>query len=387
MIIGIDASRANRQIKTGVEWYSYYLIEELKKITTGDKNQFFLYTDQPLKGELKKMPNNWQEKVLSWPLKYLWTKIRLSWEMIKDKPDILFIPSHVLPIFFPKKTIITIHDLAYERYPKAYSKFSRYYLRKNYKLAVRYAFKIIVPTEFTKKELINLYQADPEKIEVIHLGYNDKIFRVIQNQEEIDRVLKKYKIRKPYLLFVGRVETKKGVKYLFEAYLKLNKSNDLKLNLVLVGKPGYGYKEIKDLKLKIKNLIEIGYIDQKDLVYLYNGAEIFIFPSLYEGFGLPILEAMACGIPVIASDLEPIREILVGKYHDREKLGTENFAQMSAVLVPPENPEILAEKIKEVLENQELRQKMISKGLERVKNFSWQKCARETLKVLENMLK
>ena len=369
MKIGIDASRANREIKTGVEWYSFYLIEELKKITSHSQDQFFLYTDKPLKGELSKLPKNWHEKILFWPFKYLWTKIRLSFEILKNKPDVLFIPSHVLPLIFPKKTVITIHDLGYERYPEAYPKLFRFYLKKNYQIASRLAEKIIVPSYFTKKELITLYKVPPEKIEVIHLGYNEKIFKKIEEKEKVDKFLEKFGIKKPYLVFIGRLEIKKGIKCLLQAYRLLITNYQLKnISLVLVGKPGYGYNEIRNLKLKIKNLIEIGHVDQNDLPYFYNGAEIFIFPSLYEGFGMPILEAMACGCPVIASDIEPIKEV-----------GGE-----SVIFFKVGDAEDLAEKIKKVLENQELKNQMIQKGLENIKKFSWQKCAKQTLEVLKS---
>ncbi|MCX7778842.1 MAG: glycosyltransferase family 4 protein [Patescibacteria group bacterium] len=305
-------------------------------------------------------------------MKYLWTKIRLSWEMFKNQPDLLFVPSHTLPIFFPKKTVITVHDLGYERYPQAYSFFYRYYLRKNYRFAVNRATKIIVPSHFTKKELINLYRADPKKIEVVHLGYNDKIFRPIERQEKIEKVLEKYKIKKPYLLFVGRLEIKKGLKTLFEALQFLVGNHRFSnLNLVLIGMPGFGYQE---LKFKIQNskfkIHQIGYLKgEEERACFYNGAEIFVFPSLYEGFGLPILEAMACGCPVIASDIEPLKEV----------------GDQSILFFQVGNVEGLAQNIKEVLENQDLKNQIIQKGFERVKNFSWQKCAQETIKILESL--
>jgi glycosyltransferase involved in cell wall biosynthesis len=202
------------------------------------------------------------------------------------------------------------------------------------------------------------------------LAYDEKTFKTIENQEKINQALKKYKIQKPYLLFVGRLETKKGIQSLLEAYSKLYTLND-KLSLVLVGGRGYGYKDLKPLIYNLKSRVyELGHLeDESDRAILYSAAEAFIFPSLYEGFGIPVLEAMACGCPVIASDIEPLKEV-----------GGE-----SAVFFKVDNEGDLVKNIKEVSQNQELRQEMIASGLERVKNFSWQKCAEKTLKVLENL--
>lgn len=367
MIIGVDASRANRKKKTGVEWYAYYLIEELKKITADNENQFFLYTDKPLRGELARLPKNWQEKILRWPPRYLWTKLRFSWEMLRRKIDILFIPSHVMPSFSPKKTVMTVHDLGYERYPEAYSKFARRYLRKSYCRAVHRAAQIIVPTEFTKKELITLYNAQSEKIEVVNLAFDNNVFKPIVDQEKINKTLERYKIKKPFLLYVGRLETKKGLQTLLKSFKELGITNN-KLSLALIGGKGFGYKKIKPMINNSKLMIhELGHLQSdEDRSIFYSNAEVFIFPSLYEGFGIPILEAMACGCPVIASNIEALKEV----------------GEESVLFFKVDNSEDLTEKTKEVLENQELRQKMIASGLERVKNFSWHACAKKTLEIL-----
>lgn len=369
MTIGIDASRANRKIKTGTEWYSYYLIQELKKITKQSEVRFFLYTDKFLRDELAKMPKNWQEKVLVWPPKFLWTQARFSLEMLFKPVDVLFVPAHAIPLIHPQNTITVIHDLGFERFPETYSPWQRFYYRFVHRLAVSQAKKIIVPSEFTKKELVFLYNAKPEKIEVIPMACDNKLFRLIEDQNRVEQVLKKYKIKKPYLLYVGRIELKKGIKCLLKAYQLIITSEKLQdLSLVLVGQPGYDYKnikpKIKDPKSKIHFL---GYMaSREELVCFYSGAEAFVFPSLYEGFGLPLLEALACGRPVIASNIEPLKEV-----------GGEavNFFRLG-------DSEDLARRIKEILEDHDLQQKMISTGLQHIKNFSWRNCAEKTLKVL-----
>jgi glycosyltransferase involved in cell wall biosynthesis len=393
MVIGIDASRANKKIKTGVEWYSYYLIQELKKIFKNNNSnlpiKIILYSSKKLIPDLEKdLPNDWQIKILFWPLKYLWTQIRLAWEIIFNPPDILFIPSHALPIFssiFHRQllTVITIHDLGFERFPEVYSFWQRFYTRFVYKWAVHYATKIIAISEFTKKELIDLYRANPQKIEVVYLGYNESIFHPISDKKQIDQILEKYNIKRPYILFVGRLEKKKNVINLIKAFQLLPKG----IQLVLVGQPSYGYSNIKfeirnpsfgfrsgrpELVERAKsetNILEIGYINHQDLPYLYAGAECFVYPSLYEGFGLPILEAMACGCPVVGSSAASIPEI----------------GGQAVLYFRPENPEEIAKAILKIIKDQSFRETMIQKGFEQVKNFSWEKCARETLEIIKKL--
>lgn len=400
MTIGIDASRANKKIKTGVEWYSYYLIRELKKISLPEIN-FVLYTPGKLGPELANLPANWRTKVLKWPLKYLWTQIRLSWEMIFQPPDVLFVPSHALPLCCRAKTVITIHDLGFERFPNAYPFWQRIYTRFVYQWAGRFADQIIVPSEFTQKELIQLYKVKAGKVKVIYLGYDQSLFQPIDDQKQIDpvrnskkdpllrspeakppyglapaniednsqisngveAVLNQYQIKKPYLLSVGRLEKKKNIKNLLAAFTILQTLYPY-LQLVLVGQPAYGYNEIK--KLKTNNIVEVGHIAHQNLPPLYAGAECFVFPTLYEGFGLPILEAMACGCPVATSKNSSLPEV----------------AGLAASYFDPQNVEEMAKTVLKILKDREVRETMIQKGLERVKLFSWEKCARETLRIL-----
>ncbi|MGC9048931.1 MAG: glycosyltransferase family 4 protein [Patescibacteria group bacterium] len=368
MVIGIDASGANKKNKTGVEWYSYYLIQELKKISLKKEDNFILYSPNKLIGDLGILPPKWQAKILKWPLKYLWTQIRLSWEMIFNRPDLLFIPSHALPIFCRTKTVITLHDLGFERLPKAYPFWQRIYTRFVYKWAVNHASKIITISEFTKKELIDLYKADRQKIEVIYLGYDKSIFQLIDNEKKIDQILEKYKIKGSYILYVGRLEKKKNIKNLLQAFIILQNLSP-HLQLVLIGQPGFGYKEIRNYKSKVKNVIELNYVGHQDLPYLYARAECFVYPSLCEGFGLPILEAMACGCPVVASAVSSIPEI-----------GGE-----AVLYFRPENSEEIAKAILKIIKDRELREELKQRGLERVKKYSWQKCAEETLSVITNL--
>jgi len=362
MVIGIDASRANRKEKTGVEWYSYWIIQELKKVSEKDRVRFILYTPNKLKGELKNLPKNWQEKILKWPFKYFWTQLRLFWEISNTPPDVLFIPSHALPFFIFKKikTVITLHDIGFKRYPCLYSFRQRFYTDFVYRTAIKKATKIIVPSIFTKNELINFYRVKAKKIKVVYSGIDKKLFRPVVNQ----KILDKYGIKKPFILFVGRLEKKKNLNNLIFAFSNLIKKKNI--NLVLVGPVGYGYKEIKKQILKYKNILETKYVKRDDLPYLYSSAELFIFPSFYEGFGFPGLEAMACGCPVVASNQASLPEIYGS----------------AAVYFNPNDLKEMIEKIEKVIEDKKLKEELIEKGFERIKRYSWEKCAQNILKIL-----
>lgn len=368
MLIGIDASRANKSQKTGTEWYSYYLIQELKKID--HKNRFILYSDNPLKGDLGKLPFNWQNKVLKWPLKFFWTQLRFSWEMLVGSSDLLFVPAHAIPIIHPKRVITTIHDLGFERFPEAYLFWQRFYLRWSTSFALKHAEKIIVPSEFTKRELIDLYEVDTNKIVVIYHGYDEKIYQVLSRDTEQMANNTKHIIHNnlPYFLYIGRLEKKKNISNLIKAFKILKSYKPKNYKLLLVGPPGFGYQEIKKELKDAKDIIQLNWIGPKDLPYFLNAASLFIFPSFYEGFGLPVIEAMACGIPVIASQAGSLPEI----------------AGNASLLVEPTKPEEIAKAIKKILEDENLRKELRTKGFERAKNFSWSKCAIETLKLLQS---
>lgn len=374
MIIGIDASRANREERTGTEWYSYYLIQELKKIPLKSGDKFILYSLDKLKGELGELPFGWESRILSWKFKYLWTQIRLAWEVYKNPPDVLFIPSHCLPFFCRSKKVITLHDFAFKRFKNVYPLIQRIYLNLVYWWAAIKAEKIIVPSKFTKSEALKFYRIKENRIKVISEGYNPRIFYQEKNKEKTELILKKYEIRKPYFIYVGRIEIKKNIIGLIGAYKKLieKRGADNVPQMILIGKAGFGFKIIKKRVESLKPKVFLfGYIKEEDLVHFYNAAVAFIFPSFYEGFGLPVLEALACGLPTIVSSTDALLEV----------------GGPAVLSFNQNNEDELVEAMEKILDNQELRQGLIEKGLSWVKNFSWGKCAQETKATLEEVFK
>ncbi|MBL7047693.1 MAG: hypothetical protein ISR95_08730, partial [Candidatus Marinimicrobia bacterium] len=245
MVIGIDASRANEVKKTGTEWYAYHLIQEFKKIADPN-DQFILYSKEPLRDELAKLPSNFKSKVLNWPPKFLWTQLRLSFEMLFQRPSVLFVPAHTIPVIHPRNTITTLHDVGFERFHNLYSKktigyntsFAKWlvnilvriltlgkygsneydYHRFSARFALKHAKKILTISKFSKKEIIDLFGANyAKKISVIPLAYDKSSFETTYSEATKDQVLKKYNIRKPYILYIGRLEEKKNIIGLVEA--------------------------------------------------------------------------------------------------------------------------------------------------------------------------
>ena len=358
MLIGIEASRANRSQKTGVEWYSYLLIQEMKALPESERHSWLLYSNHPLAKGLEKGSNNWHERRLVWPPKYLWTQARLSWEMLNRAPEVLFVPAHVLPRFSPKRSVVTIHDIGFHRFPELYPKRQVSYHEWATKDIVKHAAKIITVSEFSKQEIVECHGADPENIFVTHLGLNHD--KYIPGEKNTDR---------PYALFDGRLETKKNIVNLIHGFNTWKASVDSPLELILAGMPGTGFNEIQKAidGSAVKNYIHLpGYISEEHKIKLLQGASMYIQPSYYEGFGLPPLEAMACGTPVIASLGNSMLEVL----------GEEN-----ALFFAPDDQDALMKGF-DMMNDKKTREELIHKSLTRAKDFTWKKTAEQTLNIL-----
>jgi len=343
MIIAIDASRYGHEQSTGVEKYSYEIIRRVYKLAKENGYDVKLYVREFLSDFPK------EDQVLI-KRKRLWTLIGLSFEILRRKPDVLFVPSHVLPLIRPKKSVIMIHDIAFDRYPEVYTWKQRKYLKWSTKYAVKHATKIITPSHFTAKEIENVYSCPANKIEVVHHGAN-----------ELAESNRKPDIDSKYLLFLGRIEKKKNLKTLIDAFLSLPLYD---LKLVLAGKDGDGAAEIK--KPVNERVIFTGYIDEMKKAELLKNAYMFCFVSLYEGFGMPILEAFKAGVPVLASNIEPLREV----------------GGNACYYVEPKSENDIAIGIGEMVRDIGMRERMIELGKERLAEFDWNKSAERTFQIL-----
>lgn len=371
--IGIHALAVDKEERTGVEEYTYQVIRHMLMLPESQGHQFFLYVSprylsrgrsSPLDifGSYPIVSRAWT-KVLRSPI--FWTQLRLSLEMLTHPVETLFIPSHVLPLLHPRRSVVTIHGLEYEYYTSYYPKKHRSYLRWMTRFSATRASRIIVPSESTKSDVVARYHIDPEKVAVVPHGAS-------YGKAEKERIQPRRR-KKPYLLFMGRIEMKKNIIGVLEAYTILREGYGLDHELLLVGPAGFGYGVIKQAirSSRFRNdIILTGYIPEREKQDILRHADIFVFPSWYEGFGLPILEAQALGVPVVTSSVSSMPEV----------------AGRGAILVDPANVEELADAIFEILDRQGLRERLISLGEENVERFHWDECARKTFKVLTGSL-
>jgi len=366
MKIGIDASRAFVKNKTGIEEYSYQVIKHLR---THLHEPVILYLDPRINDKNSvdfDLPPNWKTKFLRTPF-FFWTQVRLSLEMIFKPVDVLFVPAHTVPIIHPKNSIVVMHGLEFEFCPEAYSSFERFYMRWVIKSSCRWAKKVIAVSENTKKDLIKLYKVPEGKIKVIYEGVSE--FSQSSAFPLLASTRNSSKSSFNYFLFIGRLEERKNICGIIEAFEILKEKYNLPHKLILAGKFGHGRDKIKNKIANSKDkedIILTGYVSDEKKWELLKNAEVFLFPSFYEGFGLPIIEAQSMGVPVVISNLSSMPEI----------------AGKGAVLVDPKNIEEIAESAYKLISDKSHKNDIIKKGLENVKRFSWDKCAREIAKIL-----
>lgn len=372
MLIGVEASRANKPTKTGVEWYAWQVIQEMKRLTKEDGHSWILYTNKMLHGGLEVLPENWFEVRAGWPLPYGWTQLRLSWELYRRKIDVLFLPGSTMPRVVPKKTVVTIHDIGFHRLPKLYKQRQVHIHEVAMKEAIKRAARIITVSEFSGREMVEAYGIDPARIAITPNGIDHNLYRPITDTAMIDDRLRRFRLSKPFFLVIGRLEMKKNLVNLIKAFtaFKTRRGVGDPHTLVLAGVPGFGYDEIKraihDSTVR-SDIVELGYVPELDLPPLLNAAEALIHPSWYEGFGIPPVMAMASGCPVLSSNAASLPEILG---HD------------TALFFPPDQPEAMVAAMERLVSENGLRQTLQVAGLVQAAKYTWENTAKLTLPVL-----
>ncbi len=361
--VGVNAhllSLAESYRSAGINWYIYNLLQHLPEVASDIEYTVFMserqYTAAPgIRLQVSQLPT------CRPPVRILWEQALQPWAVHRAKVDLLHSPAFVGPLVGACPLVVTVHDLSFLFFPQNFRSLNRSYLGLFTRLSVRRAQRVVAVSESTKRDLVQYYGLSPAKIDVVHNGV-DSAFRPLP-ADQVAAFRRQAGLPDRFLLFVGTLEPRKNVVRLIEAYARLPKERP---PLVLVGGKGWLYDQIF-ARVEALNLASqvhfAGYVLAEDLPLWYNAADLFVYPSLYEGFGLPPLEAMACGTAVITSTASSLPEV-VGK---------------AGLMVDPADTEALAAAMEQVLTARDIREQMQAEGLARAQGFSWEKSAQRTV--------
>lgn len=371
MRIAINTLSLNRT-KAGMGNYIFNLINSLASIDK--KNEYYVFVSDKNKQFFDIRQKNFRiinagKAVTKNFRRLMWEQLSLPKYIKKHKIDVLHSPGFVIPFLSKAKNILTIADMTFISHPKVHTLVKRFYFGLFMPPSIRKTDKILSISKSTKKDISDMLNINAGKIEVTHLSYG-KEFKILDKKNAKGFLSDNYSIDYPFILFVGMIEPRKNLKRVLKAFSQLKKQETIPQKLVIVGKKGWMYKGIfktvKRLGLE-KEIIFTGYVPDNDLVKFYNSADVLVYPCLYEGFGIPILEAMACECPVITSNVSSMPEV----------------AGDAALFVNPIKTDEIASAMKKVITNKKLQKKLREKGKLQCSKFSWKKTAEKTLLIYE----
>ncbi len=368
MRIGIDA-RFYQQ--SGIGRYIRNLLSQLQKLDT--KNEYFIFFLKEDFDKIELAPNF--HKVLA---NFHWYGLEEQFKfpglLLRYKLDLVHFPHFNVPIFYPGKFIVTIHDLIHQNFAMTRASTHGGLVYKIKQLGYQRVLghglmqsqKIITVSEFVAKELAKKWYIQDSKIVITPEGVEEDLLKLADKLTKSDgiKILKKFKVTPPYIFYIGNAHPHKNIEVLIETFLILRKKYQY-LTLVLGGHDHYFWQKIKNKYGSQKDIIFAGFLTDQELVALYKSAQVFVMPSLEEGFGIPLLEAFACGCPVASSNVASLPEV----------------GGDAALYFNPKDKQDIADKISQILNNSKLRQELIAKGEKRYKQFSWEKLAQKTLEV------
>lgn len=368
MLVGIDASRTTVARLTGTEVYSLHLTRHLLALA-GDGALFRLYfRDTPPDG-LFPQTDIIEQRIIQQPR--LWTHLGLRRELQRDPPHVALIPAHVVPYACPVPAVVTVHDVGYRYFPEAHTLRDRLYLDWATRYSARKAAVVLADSESTRRDLVRFYGIDSGKITVAYPGVNPAL-QPERDPARLAAVRQKYDLPERFILHVGTLQPRKNLSRLVEAYGQLRARLPDAPKLALVGGKGWLYDDLFAQVGRLglaEHVLFPGHITHADLGAIYTLAEVYAFPSLFEGFGFPVVEAMRCATPVVCSDTSSLPEL----------------AGDAALTFNPEDVDALAEALFRVLSDDDLRHAMVSKGVAQAARFTWEGCAAVVWDVLQRV--
>ena len=364
MLIGIDASRAGIRERTGTEAYAFYLIQALLEPARERRHHVRLYFREAPPDGLALTKG---VEIVHIPFPRLWTHVRLAAELRRRPPDLFFTPAHVIPLSYAGPAVATVHDLGYHYFPEAHTRRQVAYLRWSTRHNARRSRRVIADSEATRRDLARFYDIDPARIDVVYPG-NQPGLEPVTDAALLAATQAKYGVQPPYLLYLGTLQPRKNLVRLVEAYA----ASGIPHQLVLAGKRGWHASSIlaavnAQPPAVRERILLPGFVAEADKAALISGAMALLFPSLYEGFGFPVLEAQACGTAVVCADNSSLPEV----------------AGEGALFVEAEDAKGIAQAIRHITSEDELRRALVEKGFENARRFTWQRAAEQVLDVLE----
>ena len=373
MLIGIDGNEANIERRVGVNVYAYELLRNIYELQ-GEweaRHRLVVYLNHPPLEDLPKENDRFKYKVI--PGKGLWIIKNLmpSLFLARDRPDVFFTPSHYVPPLAPMPRVCSIMDLGYLEFPAQFKKYDYWQLKYWSAWSISVSKKIIAISESTKRDILKQYPLARDKVVITYLGYDREHFNARVSISQV-KDSNKYSIGLPYILFLSTLKPSKNIENLLVAW-KLISNRFPRTLLVISGKKGWLYEAIfrmtKSLGIE-KRVVFTDFVPEEDKPALISGAKLFVLPSYWEGFGLDVLNAMACGVPVVVSDRGSLPEV----------------AGNAGIVVDPKDPQSIARGIAKVLSMPGAEyNNLVKKGFSQVSRFSWEDTARKTIKILEEI--
>ena len=367
MRLGIDASRAVSVRPTGTEGYAYHLTQALLPLAEKRRHQVALYFNRPPSPGL--FPTTAHTQFVTLPFPRLWTHLRLAMELHRRPPDVFFTPAHVIPVTYRGPSAATVHDIGYHYFPQTHTRRQVAYLRWSTRHNARRSRRVFADSQATRDDLIRVYGIDVNKIEVVYPGVNPDLAPV-RDASRLQAVREKYGISDPYLLYLGTLQPRKNLARLVEAFAAAKVEH----HLVLAGKHGWLAHVIEEAVASLppaaSGRIHLsGFVDEEDKAALISGATGLVYPSLYEGFGFPIVEAQRCETPVLCADSSSLPEV----------------AGAGALLVDATDTEALAAAIERLAGDEVLRTRLVDAGQVNAQRFTWERAAEQVLTALETV--
>ncbi len=377
MKIGIDIRLIGKN-QTGSEAVFFNLVKNLAVIDK--QNEYFLFTDITNEQKIKKVKkeiglddkNNFKIIILETKNKFTWNFWTLPKYLCKNPVDI-YLTQYITPFFVSRKIkILTIiHDVSFRVFPKLIKFSDLFFLRVLIPISLRRADKIVAVSDFTRDEIIKYYKIKPEKVVCAYNAIADHFLTQSFSSDEIEIIRKKYNLPQKFILYIGTLQPRKNIPVLVEAYAKIKKRLP-EMRLILFEGSKYNYdiridEAIEKNCLKIEEIMRPGFVAEEDKKAVIQMADCFCFPSLYEGFGIPILEAFSCGVPCVVSKIPPHMEV----------------AGSAALFFAPESADDLAEKLLQILTDENFKKQLIIKEQEQLKKYSWKKTAEKMVKIFK----